>query len=157
VATIAHNKQTNKITHVRKIAAFAFPNSNFERLESINIQDFTVKISDLEAVSGMLFFPKIWKRSHTDEYADELCLEKKLVDLTTDKLRIDQKSQKPAPAGIAKTTADANALVSMSPPSQDLAKISKEIKEVGKQINKSGNLLPDHYCMKNACHVVIRL
>jgi len=157
VATIACSKQNNKPMHVRKIAAFVFPNSNFDRLDSINIQDYTVRISDLEAVSGMLFFPNIWKRRYTEEYSDDVCLEKKLIDLTTDKLRIDHKSQKPSTEGITKPTTEMNSLLILPQSSQDGVKISKELKEVSRQINKSGNPLPDHFCMKNACNVVIRL
>jgi DNA/RNA endonuclease G (NUC1) len=157
VATMSHDKETNKPTHVRKIAAFVIPNSNFDHMDSINLQDFSVKISDLEAVSGMLFFPNIWNGnkviSTADDSVRETNSEKKLIDLTTEKLNIDISSQRRIPMG----SADVNGLVPMTSSTTDIAKLSKELRALSKHIAKSGVPLPDHYCQKSACNIVVRL
>mmetsp|Transcript_6353 Transcript_6353/g.9233 ORF Transcript_6353/g.9233 Transcript_6353/m.9233 type:complete len:456 (-) Transcript_6353:139-1506(-) len=50
------SSSTTKIIKSTKFAAFVLPNDNFERHNEINLADYIVRLSELQAVSGLSFF-----------------------------------------------------------------------------------------------------
>ena len=42
---------------IDQFAAFVIPNNSFKKTDDIRLIDYVVKIKDLEAVTGLTFFP----------------------------------------------------------------------------------------------------
>mmetsp|Transcript_38363 Transcript_38363/g.81871 ORF Transcript_38363/g.81871 Transcript_38363/m.81871 type:complete len:445 (-) Transcript_38363:78-1412(-) len=83
----------NSEATLKKFAAFVLPNSNSIGGNSgIRLIDFAVRLTDLEAASGLEFFPALF-----GEYVDNLDsatsvpLQKKVADALTDDIRSEQK------------------------------------------------------------------
>lgn len=74
---------------LKKFAAFVVPQSDFEERSSrLRLVDCIVRLTDLEAVVGLEFFPNLLG-SHVDGNDDDIPLYKELADALTDDVRVD--------------------------------------------------------------------
>lgn len=92
VVVVVKNNKSNESSHstqLRKFAAFVLPNNESileDEEEQACLMNYIVRITDLEAVSGLEFFPSVMG-SFVDNPDDTLPLDKVIVDALTDDLR----------------------------------------------------------------------
>jgi DNA/RNA endonuclease G (NUC1) len=101
--------QDDQSIGLKKFAAFVLPNDDVSEKDRDCLMNYAVRIIDLEAVSGLEFFPNLMG-SFVSNNSDDVPLDKVVADALTDDLRYNAyKSQK-----IKQSTGESNALVPMS-------------------------------------------
>jgi DNA/RNA endonuclease G (NUC1) len=128
-------------SEVKAFAAFVVPNDSFVEEKSVNLQDFLVRLTDLEATTGLSFFPK--KNEETLEVFDVITEDVWMKS----KINVNDFDDKVIPIdgegiGISQLALSKNRK----------AKIRKRLREISK-----GSTLPKHMCADGACSDVIKL
>lgn len=118
--------------HIDQFAAFVVPNESFEHKTSVNLQnDFLVRLTDLEAVTGISFFPD----SKVDK--ENLGLHRDL-DFATEEIlsRLERSSNPLCLSGTENT------------PSWRILK---------KRKHNKNKVIPKHFCSDHVCNITVRL
>ena len=128
---------------VEDFAAFVVPNHSFDGVDRVNLQDYLVRLTDLEAVAGITFFPE-------KEQQDSL----EMFDLITEQVWMkDNVAMNDLGDRGGTNTIVAPAPSSSLPLSKKRrAKIRKRLSEM----EKNGSL-PTHLCLKGSCDKVVRI
>lgn len=143
---------------LRKFAAFVLPNSDeirSGRNGGIRLVDFTVRLSDLEAVTGLEFFPSLFGKQEAENGEalslknDTISIEKEIADALTDDVRLHAKNEK---IGDEKMVAEIGALSDK----YDGEYLSKGRQRKIKQILCKNRPVPfEHLCkMNRGCFVL---
>ena len=136
--------ENNKSDNVVEFAAFVVPNNNFDDVDRVNLQDYLVRLTDLEAVTGITFFP--------GKNAYNQCSE--VFDLITEEfwMQGDCAVNSLNEQGHEMITGHRARNSSQSISKKRRAKIRKQIREM----TKSGDI-PKHFCARGSCDQVVRL
>jgi DNA/RNA endonuclease G (NUC1) len=149
VVLILSNSSTRAESNVEEVdsfAAFVIPNSNFIGQTSVNLKDFLVRITDLEAITGISFFPGRYEEQIEvfDLITEEVWM-KEDVKFREKKIDSDQDL-----GGNFVMTLAGN--YSSSSSQNRRAKIHKKIQEMEKR-----QKLPLHLCADDSCSKIIRI
>ena len=134
---------------IAKVAAFVLPNDDFtDRLKKVDLQSYLVRLSDLEAVSGMSFFPNYLGTAGTTKQIDELGEFdlRSLADALTEDLW-DRSSGKNA--AIVPTTSGS---LANTRPTVASTRRRKRIIKAGKKLG----VPMEHLCDLGRCSVVVK-
>ena len=127
-----------------EFAAFVIPNKSFDKMESVNLQDFLVRITDLESVSGITFF-------RCDN------LKKKLDHITEEVWMRNETAVNALDEQIALCDEDEGVGMRKEQPSIEMSKSRKaRIRKQSREMQKGGKL-PKHICSGGSCDEVIRV
>lgn len=141
-----------KSQSLKKIGAFVLPSEfNFGSNKSIRLVDYLVRLTDLEAVSGLEFFPSLL--GTYDMYSnDSIPLQKEIVDALTDDIRLHHERRLEQKGEPSKKS---NSLVPIAKNSNELSKgRQKKIK----QILRENDVMFEHLCRNNnACYKILRV
>ena len=132
----------NVVEKVQDFAAFVVPNQSFEGVDSVNLQDFIVRLTDLEAVTGITFFPE---RQGREEGSSLL----EIFDLITEQVWMEDN------VNINNLDEKRDPFRSASSPmlsKKRIAKIKKKIRDM----EKDGSL-PKHLCLLGSCDKNVRI
>eukprot|EP00984_Skeletonema_dohrnii_P009749 scaffold3753_cov98-Skeletonema_dohrnii-CCMP3373.AAC.5 len=147
VSPVANN-DSGPTFQLKKFAAFVLPHSESDEKSSrLRLVDCIVRLTDLEAVAGLEFFPALLG-SHKDGSGDDIPLHKEIADALTDDVRTHAKNnQLLLEDGNAKHGENGTLLP------QNGAGISKRRQKKIKQLLRSDSPpLFQHLCKKNnAC------
>lgn len=141
---------------LKKFAAFVLPNSDSDgENNEIRLINHTVRLTDLEAVTGLEFFPAlfgIYVNNAGANSANDIPLRKEIADALTDDVRFHAKKRIESKG---QNNDKANALV----PSWDSGELSKGRQKKVNQVLRSNTPLPfQHLCRKNeACLQLLRV
>jgi DNA/RNA endonuclease G (NUC1) len=136
-----NSRREHDVDEVDSFAAFVIPNDNFSGMKSLNLQNCLVRITDLEATTGISFFP-----FETEEKLQ-------LFDLVTEDIWMRNNIHDATGAGLGDSL-----VVDTSNPhfsKNRKAKIRKKLQEIEK--NEKGKKLPLHLCADGSCSEVIRI
>jgi len=136
---------------VIKFAAFVLPNSKFEKYEKINLQDFLVRISDLETLSGLQFFPALRESSDVEQMDEGQSPQNSLAkwDVLTEEVWMEISNKPKGRVTIGKDTSILR--------TGGLTGKSQRIKNQG-MFHEEGDVLSlQHFCKNNSCHEIIKI
>ena len=124
-----------------KFAAFVVPNDSFEHRDEVNLQrDFLVRLTDLEAVTGILFLPDNVSGNHD------------MLDLITENMWMEDngsnnKGGDPQMKG--------NKLLASA------TKMTKgrvtSVKKKLRKLKSDGEVIPKHFCAGERCDINIKI
>lgn len=138
----------NVVEEVQDFAAFVVPNHSFEGVDSVNLQDFIVRLTDLEAVTGITFFPEKQGRDEGSSLVEVFDLITEQVWMK-DNVNINNFDEKRDPFQSAITsTSTSSPMLSK----KRIAKIKKKIRDM----EKDGSL-PKHLCLRGSCDQNVRI
>jgi endonuclease G len=128
---------------LKKFAAFVLPNEDVPENDRDCLMNYAVRITDLEAVSGLEFFPNLMGSFTSNNSEDALPLEKVIADALTDDLRYNaSKSRK-----ITQSNGESTALVPMS----DNDEFSKgRLRKIKQILRDNSPLRWQHLCKDNS-------
>lgn len=118
---------------VDSFAAFVIPNTNFANSRSVNLQDYLVRITDLEATTGISFFPNV----------EEERLE--VFDLVTEDMWMKHNVH-------AIDSSVVGVEINNSLSKSRKAKVRKKLHEIERK-----HTLPVHLCADGSCREIIRI
>mmetsp|Transcript_23786 Transcript_23786/g.36180 ORF Transcript_23786/g.36180 Transcript_23786/m.36180 type:complete len:271 (+) Transcript_23786:892-1704(+) len=124
-----------------KFAAFVVPNDSFEHRDEVNLQrDFLVRLTDLEAVTGILFFPDNVSGNHD------------MLDLITENMWMEDngsnnKGGDPQMKG-NKLLASATKMTK--------GRVTSAKKKLRK-LKSDGEVIPKHFCAGERCDINIKI
>merc|ERR1712194_62431 len=152
VAVVLPQDARNSDVVLTKFAAFVLPNSNFTSTTSIRLVDFTVRVTDLEAVTGLEFFPALLGASsdHSDaQSTGDNPLRKDIADALTDEVRLQTSEN-----GKSKES-NANTLI-LAPNSKEWSK--GRHKRMKRLLKDNAPISFQHLCNKNeACLKLLKV
>ena len=136
---------------LKKFAAFVLPNSDAiigGSKNSVQLANYLVRLTDLEAVTGLEFFPALFGMyTNNMKTNDRIPLQKEIADALTDDVRINASQSERNRGQTNKNSANANALV---PLANNDGELSKGRQRKIKQILRDNSPLPfQHVCRKN--------
>lgn len=128
---------------VDKFAAFVVPNDSFEHGDKVNLQrDFLVRLTDLEAVSGILFFPDNSSDDHD------------MLDLITENMLVEDNSRTSNYEG-------GDPQIRGDKPFASAGKMPKgritSAKNKLRKLNSDGEFIPKHFCAGGRCNINIKI
>ena len=141
-----------KSQSLKKIGAFVLPSEfNFGSNKSIRLVDCLVRLTDLEAVSGLEFFPSLLG-TYDMNSNDSIPLQKEIADALTDDIRLHHERRLEQKGESSKKS---NSLVPIAKNSNELSKgRQKKIK----QILRENDVMFEHLCRNNnACYKILRV
>jgi DNA/RNA endonuclease G (NUC1) len=130
---------------LKRFAAFVLPNNELlpgDEKEQDCLMNYAVRLTDLEAVSGLEFFPDVMG-SYTHNAEDVLPLEKVIADALTDDLRFQSKSRRIQQGG----GVNSNVLVPISKEEELSKGRQRKIKQI---IRDNPNIPYQHLCKDNS-------
>jgi len=161
---------------LKKFAAFVLPNSNSiegnNNNNGVRLIDFAVRLTDLEAVSGLEFFPSLFGTSSgtnngpNPKFRGIIPLHKEVADALTDDLRLyaenmdttNNKNMELRTKNSSKTRSVPMVLPSSSSNSEEL---SKGRRQKVKQLLRDNTPIPfsfQHLCRNNeACFKILKV
>lgn len=142
VAERSKSKQDIQCTRMKKFAAFVLPNDDLVEKGQDCLMNYAVRITDLEAVSGLEFFPNLMG-SYAHKSDDTLPVHKTIADALTDDLRHNASKSKQIQSG----TDNSTALVPLST-SGDLSK--GRLRKIRQILRDSAPIEYQHLCKGNA-------
>lgn len=135
------DRPNTQSTRLKKFAAFVLPNDDLVEKEKDCLLNYTVRITDLEAVSGLEFFPTLMG-AFIDNPDDTLPLDKVIADALTDDLRYNASN-----ARTVKSSADNSTALA---PLTNTKELSKGRLRKIKQILRDNQFTYEHLCKGNA-------
>ena len=150
IAVVEHNERDAK-ANLTKFAAFVLPNSDMTGTSSIRLVDFTVRLTDLEAVTGLEFFPTLMGSSlDSSDAGGTVPLTKEIADALTDDVRLRAlKNEKRSNDG------DSSSLLMLSNKEEPSRERLKKMKRL---LKENAPVSFQHICKENeACLKLLKL
>lgn len=144
IFTMSENSKGGEV--IEDFAAFVIPNTSFDDVDSVNLQNFLVRLTDLEAVTGITFFPEV-KNGEITETLDLITEQVWLQNGHVESNVFDNDE------GITNSLASNVPSASSNISKNRRTRIKKKLKD----LQKNGKL-PIHLCLrKGSCDKVVKI